>query len=169
MQFNKKRLLEFLELLDAELENPVELTAVGGTAMTLLHIKDSTVDIDFDVTGREVDGLRRTLGNIPHGYKIDIYTNGLIFSQQLPEDYVEKRIPVKTTFKKIRLYALHPLDIVATKIGRLNDRDIEDVKACIKKQRLTPENIKSRATKVEYIGNEENYRANLKYVLKNLI
>lgn len=134
MQFNKQRLMEFLEVVDKELEEPVELTAVGGTAMTLLGLKDSTLDIDFDVEADRAIGFRKTLARLHHGYRIDLYTGGLIFSQQLPEDYAEKRIPVKTDFRKIRLYTLNPLDIIVTKIGRLNDRDIEDIKACIRKQ-----------------------------------
>lgn len=108
------------------------------------------------------------LDTLPHGYRIDVYTSGLIFSQQLPDDYVEKRIPVETSYRNIRLYTLHPLDIVVTKIGRLNDRDIEDIKACIRKQRLTCEQIRLRAMEVEYVGNEKNYEINLKYVLKHM-
>jgi len=168
MPLNAKSLMEFLELVDKELKEPVELTAVGGTAMTLLDLKDSTIDIDFDVETKHLDTFKKTLKNLSHGYKIDLFHGGMVFSQQLPQDWIDKRIPIKHEFKNIRLYALHPLDIVTSKIGRLNDRDIDDIRSCTQKYKLTTQMIKSRAKKVQYVGNDENYKSNLKYVLENL-
>jgi hypothetical protein len=43
MPFEADKLMEFLAIVDEELKQPLELTAVGGTAMTLLGIKDSTI------------------------------------------------------------------------------------------------------------------------------
>jgi len=168
MPLNAKNLMEFLEIVDKELKELVELTAVGGTAMTLLELKDSTIDIDFDVETKHVETFRKTLESLSHGYKIDLFHGGMVFSQQLPRDWVDKRIPIKRGFTNIRLYALHPIDIVASKVGRLNDRDIDDIRACIQKHKLTKQMIKSRARKVQYVGNDENYRSNLRYVLEKL-
>ena len=161
---DKSELLDFLEILDKNLERPIEIIAVGGTAMTLLGIKTSTIDIDFEVKPEDFPVLKTAL-NIPHGYRIDVFTNGLIFSQQLPGDYREKSISIKN-FKNIRLLALHPIDIVVTKIGRLNERDKEDIKSCIKKFGLTKRQIKERAQKVEYAGKEELYEDSLEHVIK---
>ena len=161
---DKSELLDFLEILDKNLERPIEIIAVGGTAMTLLGIKTSTIDIDFEVKPEDFPVLKTAL-NIPHGYRIDVFTNGLIFSQQLPGDYREKSISIKN-FKNIRLLALHPIDIVVTKIGRLNERDKEDIKSCIKKFGLTKKQIKERAQKVEYAGKEELYEDSLEHVIK---
>jgi hypothetical protein len=160
--------MEFLEMVDKELKKPLELTALGGTAMTLLKLKDSTMDIDLNVDGKEFRDFKKILERLGHGYKIDLYADGLVFSQQLPGDYTQKRILIKTNYKNIKLYALHPLDIVVTKLGRLNDRDIEDIKTCVRKRKLTKGQINLRAMRVKYVGNEEVYKTNLKYVLKNL-
>lgn len=165
MRFDKSKLMGFLEQIDKELGRRITVIAVGGTAMTLLDLKPSTIDVDFDLNDEDADELERALKTVPHGFRIDIFSNGLIFSQQLPEDHFRKSIPVKT-FKNIVLYALHPLDIVLTKTGRLNERDLQDIGACIEKFKLTGEQIDERAKLVEYIGREENYRANLRYVLK---
>lgn len=81
---------------------------------------------------------------------------------------MNKRLPIKTGFKKLKLYALHPIDIVATKIGRLNERDIEDIKSCISKYQLTKKDVSLRAEQTEYVGRRENYESNLKYVLEKL-
>lgn len=166
MPLEKDKLIGFLEQIDKELGREIILTAVGGTAMTLLNLKPSTIDIDFDLTSEDADELQKTLKTIPHGFKIDIFADGLIFSQQLPEDYSEKSILIKTNFKNIKLCALHPLDIVVTKIGRMNERDKEDIRSCIEKFKLTKKEIDKRAKQVEYIGREENYEINLQSVLK---
>ena len=162
---DKSELLDFLEILDKNLERPIEIIAVGGTAMTLLGIKTSTIDIDFEVKPEEYPTLKKGLSILPHGYRVDIFTGGLIFSQQLPDNYREKSVPIKH-FKNIRLLALHPIDIVVTKIGRLNERDKEDIKSCIEKFDLTKEQIRERAQKVEYAGKEELYEDSLEHVIK---
>lgn len=68
--------------------------------------------------------------------------------------------------KNIKLKALHPTDIVATKIGRLDERDLQDIQACIEKCKLTNKQIKERAQKVEYIEHTQTYKTNLSYVLQ---
>ena len=139
MTINKTELLGFLEEVNKIIGKPVTLTAVGGTAMTLLDLKASTIDIDFDLSAEDVDIFRKAVKSLPPGHRIDIFTEGMIFSQQLPSDYLEKCIPVKTKFVNIRLLALHPADIVVTKIGRMNERDVEDIKSCVKKFKLSEE------------------------------
>ena len=166
MTINKTELLGFLEEVNKIIGKPVTLTAVGGTAMTLLDLKASTIDIDFDLSAEDVDIFRKAVKSLPPGHRIDIFTEGMIFSQQLPSDYLEKCIPVKTKFVNIRLLALHPADIVVTKIGRMNERDVEDIKSCVKKFKLVKKDVEKRALQVVYVGREENYRINLSYALK---
>ncbi len=60
---------------------------------------------------------------------------------------------------------MHPLDIVVTKIGRLDTRDWQDIEECIRKFKLRRDQIKRRAGQVEYAGNEEIYASNLESVL----
>ncbi|MDO8538612.1 MAG: DUF6036 family nucleotidyltransferase [archaeon] len=166
MHIENKQLLDFLEEIDKELDFRIELIAVGGTAMTLLNLKPSTIDVDFDLSFEHKKLFQSALKKIPHGFKLDLFSNGLIFSQQLPEDYKKKIIPIKAKFKNIELFALHPLDIVVSKIGRLNERDEEDIRDCIKKFKITKNQVMKRAKQVDYIGREQNYQINLKFALK---
>ena len=163
MTVDKHELLVFLETVDNQLQRPLVIVAVGGTAMTLLGIKPSTIDMDFDVTAADFPALKKALAAVPHGYRIDVFTGGLIFSQQLPEDYLQKTIPV-ASFRNIQVRALRPLDIIVTKIGRLNQRDEEDIKDCIRRFAITKTQILRRAEKIIYIGKEELYKDNLRYV-----
>jgi len=165
MQLDKSVLMGLLEQVDKELGMKIKLIAVGGTAMTLLDLKPSTIDIDFDLSSEDAEELEMALKTIPHGFRVDVFRDGMIFSQQLPVDYAGKCIDVKTSLENIKLYALHPLDIVVTKIGRLNERDLQDIRACIEKFGLTKGQIEKRANLVEYTGREENYRINLQHVL----
>lgn len=164
----KEKLLEFLAQVDKALTRKTRVNAVGGTGLTLLDAKDTTKDIDFDFSTEGEKEFKNALSRLPpHGLRIDFFTDGLIFSQKLPKDYEKHCISIKTKFKNIELFSLSPLDIIATKIGRLNDRDIEDITVCIKKFRITKKQVESRGKQIEYVGYEENYKSNLKFVLKN--
>lgn len=135
--------------------------------MTLLGVKPSTRDIDFTGKGDDIRLFKRTCRSIPHGMKIDTYADGLIFQTQLPDDYLTRSRKVESArqFKRIRLKALHPLDIVVTKIGRLDDRDKQDIKDCIRKFRLKKSDVKLRASQVDYIGVTEHFEHHLHLVL----
>ncbi len=159
-------LSRFLGELDKELTRDITLIAVGGTALTLLDAKPSTIDVDFALPNDDYDEFQRVLKQVPHGFTVHCFHDGMIFTQDLPEDYLENASTVRTKMKHIELKALDPIDIVVTKIGRLNDSDMEDIESCIKKFGLTRGQVEDRAAKVVYIGREENYRINLKHVLE---
>lgn len=166
MPLDKRRLLDFLEEVDKELGGPVTLVAVGGTALTLIDAKTSTIDADFTIPGDDYSVFKKTLSSIPHGFKVDCWKDGMVFSQILPDDYLERSITIKK-MKRIQLRALNPVDIVVTKIGRLDARDRQDIETCIKKFKLTKDQISRRAKRVSYVGREENYEINLNHVLNN--
>jgi hypothetical protein len=165
MQLDKSRLLDFLEILDSELSKKITVVAVGGTAMTLLNLKSSTMDIDFTMPCDDYSEFQNALRNLSHGFKVDLWPDGMVFSQILPNDYLEKSIEI-ANFKHIQLKALHPVDIVVTKIGRLNERDLQDIEVCIKNSNLSKSQIEQRANQVQYVGKEENYRYHIQYVLE---
>lgn len=165
MSLDKTQLLEFLEVLEEELPREITLVAVGGTALTLLDLKVSTIDVDFTIAHEDYEEFAKAEKATPHGFEIDRWEGGMIFSTMLPENYLENSIPLTVNLKKIKLYALHPLDIVITKIGRLNDRDVPDIEICVKKYGITKEEIKQRATEIELAGSEEAYGVNLQIIL----
>jgi hypothetical protein len=164
MPLDKTQLLDFLGVVEEELSRQITLVGAGGTAMTLLNLKPSTIDIDFTGPGEYIADFKEALKNISHGFKIDLYKDGVVFSQILPEDYLEKSIRIRQ-IGRIELCSLQPLDILVTKVGRLDDRDMQDIEACIKGHRLTKETILRRARQVQYVGREANYTANLRRVI----
>jgi hypothetical protein len=151
--------------VDKEVSRKITLVAVGGTAMTLLDLKPSTIDIDFTVPSGDKLELDKALKSVPHGYKVDVWIDGTVFCTTLPDDYLDRSRDI-ISFKHITLKALHPVDIIVTKIGRLDARDMQDIAACIKKFQLSKKEIETRAASVTYAPNEEDYRYNLKLALK---
>ena len=167
MPCDKSALFDFLEVLNEGLTKKIILVAAGGTAMTLLDLKNSTIDIDLTIPGCDRIEFEQALKNNPPGYKVDRWTDGCIFCQTLPNDYLEKSIKIKE-FSHISLRVLQPVDIIVTKIGRLNDRDMQDIEACIKKGNVSEVEIRERAQLVvkTYVGPEEDYLCHLDLVLK---
>ena len=158
----KDALTKWLRAADAKLKKKVVLVAVGGTAMTLLGLKNSTIDVDFSIGSQDKKEFEAALDK---KFKVDIFVDGYIFSEQLPEDYIEKSKEV-LVLDKIRLKVLSPADIVITKSARLNARDEEDIKAVAKY--VKREELVKRFEQVAgtYSGREENYRENFEYVLR---
>ncbi len=167
MSLDKSTLLDFLEEVDKELEVSITLVAVGGTALTLLDAKTSTIDVDFTIPSNDYAVFQKALTRIPHGFKVDCWKEGMVFSQILPDDYLKRSISIKK-MEYIHLRALNPVDVAVTKIGRLDTRDKQDIETAIKRFKLRKSQIAKRARQVEYIGRDENYETNLNYVLENL-
>jgi hypothetical protein len=166
-RLDKSELFNLLKIFDEEASKHVCLVAVGGTAMTLLDLKLSTKDIDFTVPEKDKAEFDRIRSVIPHGYQIDVWTNGTIFCLTLLDDYLSRSSGIKN-FNKIELRALHPVDIVVSKIARLDSADIEDIKACIKKYKIRKEDVKKRASTAIYVSKQEDYEYQVKWVLENL-
>jgi hypothetical protein len=166
MPCDKSALFDFLSVLNEDIPKKITLVAVGGTAMTLLDLKPSTIDIDFTIPSCDRLEFEQALKSNPPGYKVDRWTDGCIFCQTLPKDYLESSIKIKE-FSHIVLRALQPVDIIVTKIGRLNERDLQDIEACIQKANVSEVQIKERAMLVAqtYVGPEEDYLYHLKLVL----
>ena len=167
MPCDKSRLFDFIEVLNEDLTKKITLVAAGGTAMTLLDLKESTIDIDFTIPSSDIIEFEQVLKNNPPGYKVDRWTDGCVFCQTLPIDYLEKSIKIRE-LSHISLRALQPVDIIVTKIGRLNDRDIQDIESCIKKCNVSEAEIKERALLVlpTFVGPEENYLYHLGLVIE---
>lgn len=166
MPLDKSELFALLKMVDEHLERKITIVAAGGTAMTLLDAKPSTLDIDFTGPGKDIDEFRKVEKTLAHGFKMDLWKEGQVFSQFLPDNYLDNSIIIRTDLKKIELRALHPVDIVATKIGRLDARDHQDIEICVKKFGLRKNQIKKRAGEIEYAGNEHVFQANVQYALK---
>ena len=159
---DRNELVKWLRSIDNKLHRKITLIAVGGTAMTLLGLKSSTRDIDFCIKSEEKKDFEKVLDK---KFKVDIFTDGYIFSEQLPADYSEKSKEI-VKMKNIALKALNPVDIIITKAARFNARDEEDIEALSKY--VDKDELVKRFNDVvnSYSGKEDEYSYHMKIILK---
>jgi len=146
----------FLNLI-ADLNEHLELFAIGGTAMVMKNIKEATKDIDF-LTTESYDKIKRlfTLAGLKEESpnkvcniwrlgktRIDIFYDGLIMGISFPKDWITLSEKIKN-ISKIKLYILNWYDLIITKISRAEKRDIEDIIAIMKSQKLDMNLLKER-------------------------
>ncbi len=151
-----KELDDFLQLI-ADLDAPIELFAIGGTAMVIKGIKESTKDIDFITTTEykeikrlfELAGLREEsnskLCNIwwLDNIRIDVFYGGFILGTDLPDDWKKISEHIRD-IGRLKLFILSWYDIIITKIARSEPRDIEDCIEIIKKESIDIRKLKER-------------------------
>ena len=184
MQYRIKeiQLLEILSIWDSYLSRKIRLVACGGTALTLLHIKESTKDIDLIVPQvSEYKYLLKTLINLGYsqktsfgwgkddGFIFDFYCGNKVYTTGLLESPLQEgnNISIKE-FAHIYLGVLNYYDLIITKIFRSASIDIEDSLALFKKKYLEIDIKKLQARYSETssydISDEKNMR-NFKYFL----
>jgi hypothetical protein len=164
----KLALIDFLKSIDDALprERTMTLIGAGDTALALLDLKAPTEHLDF--TGPEQDiSLFNRIGVTlpPRGYQVHTWDNGMVFGLQLPDDYLKTSLPVNAGLARIDLRALHPLDIVVTRIDRLRESDMRYMKACIKQFKLSKNQISKRARSLGRVRNESEFESNLESIL----
>ncbi len=166
---SKSGLLSVLGTFDKQLRHKILLIAVGGTAMTLLGVKASTKDIDFNIPSRiDYNEFNRLYKRISPGVQIDYYGSNMVFSEVLPEDYIDMASDYKAGFKNIRIKILAPVDIVCSKISRSNDADLEDIETCIKAYKIKKPALIKRAKLYERAGSDKVFQDNLKSILATM-
>lgn len=166
MSLDNEKLLDFLGEIDKELTHKIVVVAVGGTAMTLLNAKSSTIDVDFTIPSAYFGDFQHAKDIVQPGFRVDLFHDGAVFVNMLPEDYLKRSTLIKTRLKNIELRALHPVDIIVTKIGRLDGRDEQDIESCIKKFKIKKNQIVKRSSQMGYATIDESFQNNLQIVLK---
>ncbi len=178
--YNKQRFLEFLSEMDKLLPTHIEIIAIGGTAIGLLGIREQTMDVDFFYKNISFDEMEKIVDKLKNKFKgkIDYWEDGKmlltkhgrIIEQSLPSNYSKLANIVEEEYKNITLKVLNPVDIIITKIGRCNERDIEDIVAVQNKYHFSKEKLQKRFNLYlkKYTGNKNEYRANFKYVCEHL-
>lgn len=139
-RIDKETLLNTLSAWDSHLGKKVHLIACGGTALTLLGVKESTKDVDLimplEDEYRYLIGILEDLGyeaktgagwSRAGGFIFEIYKGNRVFTTELLESPLTKggNIPIKE-FEHIYLGALNYYDLITSKIFRSSYVDIDD-------------------------------------------
>ena len=144
MKFLKEDVIRFLKDIDTNLKSKsdkIKIFIMGGAAM-LLEYNSPRATVDIDVMGGEeasiiskLAGRGSVLSKKYKGLFIDVPADGMYM---VSEDYDKHARPFnRKLFKNIEVYILDPYDLVLSKISRLENKDIFDIKYLFKKYRLS--------------------------------
>jgi len=159
-KIDRENLLTTLSIWNSYLKKKVHLIACGGTALTLMGIKESTKDIDFIVpedseyrylAGKLLDlGYEQTTGygwQKKEGFLFDLYPGNNIYTTGLLESPLKNRNNQKhKEFSSIYLGILNNYDLIISKIFRYTFADLEDCIALFKEkyEEINIEKLKKR-------------------------
>lgn len=176
--FDKEKLLEVLHDLDRMLDTPADIVLIGGSAMTYMGLRTHSIDVDFFYDGMSDDKLCEVVEKISqdfNGARIDVWStkemlisDGRINRLELPKDYMDMcDIPDEEVFKYIRLRILSPIDIILTKVGRLADKDIKDMKTLVDTYKIPRQALEKRYQLYlqGYDGNPKKMKENFKSII----
>ena len=185
VQVDKTTLLDTLSLWNRYLKRKVRIIACGGTALTLLNLKESTKDVDFLIPEQSeyrylikimMDlGYKQTTGTgwqKNQGFIFDLFVGKTIFTTELLESPLElgNHIPYKE-FSSISLGILNYYDLIISKLFRFTPVDRDDCLTLFKEKNkeINLDKLKSRffETSAYDISDEKN-RNNFKYFLELL-
>lgn len=148
-RINKQGLLDILSQWNSFLKRKVHLIACGGTAMTLLNIKESTKDIDFIVPEeKEYDYLVKTLQQLGYkavsgagyskddGFVFDLFKGSRVHTTELLESPLAKENHILIEeLSYIYLGMLNYYDLIIAKLFRSATVDIDDCLVLVKNKR----------------------------------
>ncbi|MEK6937591.1 MAG: nucleotidyltransferase [Nanoarchaeota archaeon] len=155
-EVDARELFELLESLSKYIEEEIKMYALGGTALTILQIKPSTLDIDINIhSHQEYRYTCKIFGDIgfkkigtirwltQEGLAFDLFTQSNFLGTQLLPDCLEKSKFIRS-FGKIKLYTLSLEDIIISKLARGDMRDFSDIKKILESNKIDINYLVSR-------------------------
>ena len=177
-------LLDTLDNWNSLMNFRVHLIACGGTALTLLKIKESTRDIDFTVPmHKEYDRLMKFLGDLGYEEKggglahdddpnfiYQFWCGNKVFTTDLLDSPLDpgKHILIKR-WSHIYLAALNLTDLIITKMFRGTSVDRDDCIAAFAAGKVKAEKLLERYSKTaRYDLNPKKMMRNFVYLAEGL-
>jgi len=162
----------------------IHLIACGGTALTLLGYKPSTVDVDFlvPVQGeyKRLTAFLKEAGYEQiggHRWKrpdeillFDLFAGNSVFTTALLDSPLEpgKNRKIRE-FKKIYLGVLNSIDLIITKLFRGTSVDMDDCKLLLENESVNRAELEERYKETaKYETGEEKVLRNLEVFLQRL-
>jgi hypothetical protein len=122
---------QFLEELDALLDEPIELHCIGGFAVVVgYQLQRATNDLDYRtlVPYNRINDVQQMAGpgsDLARKHKVHMQHTGV---ESMPENYEGRLTELYAGhFKNIRLFIPNPYDLILSKISRNIERDRQDV------------------------------------------
>jgi hypothetical protein len=184
-RLSASNLLDTLDNWNSLMHFRVHLIACGGTALTLLKIKESTKDIDFTVPmHNEYDRLMKFLGDLGYEEKegglahdddpnfiFQFWCGNKVFTTDLLDSPLEpgNHIPIRR-WSHIYLGALNLKDLIITKMFRGTSVDRDDCIAAFATGQVKAEELLERYSEAaRYDLNPEKMMKNFVYLAEGLL
>lgn len=151
----KTDLLAMIQDISNYTDKQLDFYALGGTALTLLNIKSSTLDVDINIPKEQRADTKELFKNVgfkqlgtnrwltQEGFAFDVFHDEHILGTQLLPDCLEKAKHIQT-YNTIRVYTLHPYDIIISKLARGDDRDFADIHELLKHKKINYQELIKR-------------------------
>jgi hypothetical protein len=164
-----KGLAELIKALEqrTNLRQPIKMLIAGGMAIHLYTAARVTTDVDAEFSKRIL---------LPNDLIVETKDGDMLYLDPnynstfalLHEDYQQDAVPVPIGTDLIHVYVLSPVDLIVSKIARLNGPDKSDIAAIIAKFGISAVEIERRAEEAlaGYVGNVDYLRMNLREVLQ---
>lgn len=185
-RLTKDQLLDILAGWNRFLKRRVRMIACGGTAMTLIGVKQSTKDVDFMVPEeKEYRYLIKILKNIGYEqvtdagwqrndeqFRFDLFRGNRIHTTTLLESpLVEGRHTLMMEYSQLYIGILNDYDLIASKLMRGEPVDYEDclMLAMYRKKQLDLNHLKAHWHEmIDYEIAEDRIRPYLNTFLERL-
>lgn len=184
-RLDKTTLLNTLSIWNKYLKRKVRIIACGGTALTLLDIKDSTKDVDFLIPEtKEYKYLVKTIMDLGYeritgtgwqknkGFIFDLYAGKTIFTTELLESPLGQGNYLSyKNYSSIHLGILNYYDLIISKLFRYSQVDMDDCMNLVKEkyEEIDIEKLKSRFYETSsYDVFDEKNQKNFKHFLELL-
>jgi Nucleotidyltransferase of unknown function (DUF6036) len=162
----------FLSGVDRNLSGVVELHCAGGFVLTAVHgIPTTTADLDyiFAIPRQATEELDRIAGR-----DSDLAKKHSVFLQAVggvgdyPENYEGRLITLPLGLKRLTLRILEPYDLLLSKLTRNSPKDMEDVRALVRKLKLEFDVLMERfRTEMSWVARREWHEQTLNVAWKD--
>jgi hypothetical protein len=138
----------FLDELDEALSEPVALHCIGGFVVSLLYgLPRPTGDVDYiaAIPRYRIEELEKLAGRgskLEAKYKVHLQHVTVATLPENYEDRLKEMFPGR--FKKLRIFAPDPYDLVLSKLERNSPKDQGDVEYLAKTVPLDPKVLQER-------------------------
>lgn len=171
-EINAEELFELIRSISKFIEKEIKMYALGGTALTILNIKKSTMDVDiniesndeynyickiFENLGFERNGIRWIS---QEGLAFDLFYGSNILGTELLPNCIEKSKFIKS-FDNIKLYTLPLEDIIISKLARGDSRDFDDIKRILSVEKINLKKLVQRYKETMETSIVANYQRKL--------
>lgn len=172
-EIDVKKLIELLQSISKYADTKIKIYALGGTALTLLNIKKSTLDIDINIeTNKEYEYISKLFEQIgfekvggirwitQEGFAFDVFRGSNILGTDLLPDCLNLSKFINS-FGYIELYTLSLQDIIISKLSRGDSRDFEDIEAIFRKEKINLQELVDRYKKTMELSIVSEYKQKL--------